>query len=116
MGLSFESLIGTVDGSGRRRSAVSPEYLGKLVRIGNERFVENGKRIARFLEALRLEVVPGETVGGAQDGRSEKGVRRERKMAEGLRRQAEARSRRGQKPAEEVEAYIDGLAEDTNLS
>lgn len=115
MGLSFESLVGVMDSSGRKRSIVSPEYLRMLVRIGNERFVENGKRIGRFLEALRAEVIDDGEDGGMSRV-EEKEARREMKRAEGLRRQAEARERRGREKREEVEAYIDDLAEDTNLS
>lgn len=112
MGLGFESLVGTMDGAGRKKAIVSPEYLSMLVRIGNERFAENGKRIGRFLEALRSEV-DGDVVTVSKA--HEKELRRERKMAEGLRRQAEARSRREQTAGEEIEAYIDDLAGDTNL-
>lgn len=115
MGLSFESLIGVVDGSGRARAIVSPEYLEMLVRIGNERFVENSKRIGRLLEALRAEA-DGNEEGKGRSREEEKEARRERKRAEGLRRQAEATERRGRGQGEEVEAYIEGLEGDTNLS
>lgn len=129
MGLSFESLVGTVDGSGRKQSIVSPEYLKMLVRIANERFVENRKRIGRFLDALRAEVAGA---GGAANVSSadEKELRRESKRAEGLRRQAEvldrqaervrrqveARGSRQEKPVADLESYMDDLAQDTNLS
>lgn len=113
MGLSFESLVGVMDAHGRKRSVVSPEYLKMLVRIGNERFVENRKRIRRFLEALRAEM---KDEGHGEVSRAgEKELRRERKRAEGLRRQAEAKGRPKEELGE-VEAYIDDLAEDSNLS
>lgn len=115
MGLSFESLVGTMDDSGRKKSIVSTDYLKMLVRIANERFVENQKRIARFLQGLRDEVA--DAGGSAEVSRAdEKEMRREAKRAEGLRRQAEARNRREEKPVEEIESYIDDLAQDTNLS
>lgn len=112
MGLSFESIIGVMDTEGRKRSIVSLEYLKMLVRIGNERFVENAKRIGRFLEALRAEVT--DDGDGEVSRAEEKELRRERKRAEGLRRQAEAKGR-PKKELTEVDAYIGGLAEDANL-
>ncbi|OIW30915.1 DUF207 domain-containing protein [Coniochaeta ligniaria NRRL 30616] len=115
MGLSFESLVGTMDGSGRKRSIVSPEYLKMLVLIANERFVENRKRIARFLEGLRAEVADAGEMGLVSRA-DEKELRRETKRAEGLRRQAEARSRPLEEAVAEIESYIDDLAQDTNLS
>ncbi|KAI5464031.1 methyltransferase TYW3-domain-containing protein [Mariannaea sp. PMI_226] len=52
MGLAFESLVGQqVDGQCQR--LVTPEYLQTLIRIANERFVENTKRIERFRTAFR---------------------------------------------------------------
>src|SRR6478735_3699828 len=48
MGLSFESLVGVeTDEKGRRR-IVGEDYLGMIVRIANERFIENSKRISRL--------------------------------------------------------------------
>ncbi|EGS22749.1 uncharacterized protein CTHT_0012240 [Thermochaetoides thermophila DSM 1495] len=57
MGLSFDSLIGA-ENDGIRRLIVSSEYLKMLVRIANERFVENQKRIARFSAALESAFAP----------------------------------------------------------
>lgn len=102
MGLSFESLIGMVEPTGQRKAIVSMDYLRMLVGIGNERFVENEKRIARFLYALRSEVKKQEAGQGEGDGKSEKELRRERKMAEGLRRQAEARRQKEQEVVEDL--------------
>jgi tRNA wybutosine-synthesizing protein 3 len=104
MGLSFESLIGMVGPRGRRKAVVSMDYLRMLVTIGNERFVENEKRIARFLDALRSEVKKQEAGqgDGNGNGKSEKELRRERKMAEGLRRQAEARRQKEQEVVEDL--------------
>lgn len=95
MGLAFESLVGRqVDG--RRRRLVSPEYLRTVVRIANERFVENAKRIERFRAAFR-DAVEGASAprrnpeGGEWEDAA---ARRERKRAEGLRRKAEKQAQR----------------------
>ncbi|KAB5547288.1 tRNA wybutosine-synthesizing protein [Coniochaeta sp. 2T2.1] len=118
MGLGFESLVGVMDAAGRKRSLVSKAYLEMLVKIGNERFVENGRRIGRFLEELRNT---GEDEGDGE-GKEDKEARRERKKAEGLRRQAEetegdrARRRRSERIVEQIEFYIDDLERDRNLS
>ncbi|KAB5560081.1 tRNA wybutosine-synthesizing protein [Coniochaeta sp. 2T2.1] len=118
MGLGFESLVGVMDVAGRKRSLVSKGYLEMLVKIGNERFVENGRRIGRFLEELRNT---GEDEGDGE-GKEDKEARRERKKAEGLRRQAEetdgdrARRRRSERIAEQIEFYVDDLERDRNLS
>jgi tRNA wybutosine-synthesizing protein 3 len=116
MGLSFESLVGEMDGLGRKRSLVSNEYLRMLVAIANERFVENRKRIGRFLDALRIEIGgAGEVLEEGRGGRSEKELRRESKRAEGLSRQAEARKGREEKPVEEHEQEVDDTVEYTAL-
>ncbi|EGO51738.1 hypothetical protein NEUTE1DRAFT_125395 [Neurospora tetrasperma FGSC 2508] len=114
MGLSFESLIGVQHGS-QRQSLVSPEYLSLLVKIANERFEENKKRIARFQEALRLAFGEGATAGGVEgqkkkkkSGDGESGnaewedaeARKQRKREEGLARREEVR-RRKEKEEEE---------------
>ncbi|KAI2778115.1 methyltransferase TYW3-domain-containing protein [Daldinia loculata] len=90
MGLTFESLIGYQSGgrssNDKIRRTVSPAYLRTLIRIANERFVENAKRIGRFREAL-AEARRSVGESGWEDAR----VRRERKRAEGLRRREELR-------------------------
>lgn len=95
MGLSFESLIGLQE-DGITKCTVSDDYLDSLVRIANERFEENRKRIERFRTALldasqRPKKKDGTDWEDAQ-------TRRERKRAEGLRRKAEL-ERRDQKGA-----------------
>lgn len=99
MGLALESLVGyqtqacSSGGNGRLQCTVSSEYLRTLVRIANERFAENRKRIGRFREAV-LEATSAGTSGGKKgDGEEweDAQVRRERKRAEGLRRKAELR-------------------------
>ncbi|KAH6630202.1 methyltransferase TYW3-domain-containing protein [Chaetomium sp. MPI-SDFR-AT-0129] len=84
MGLSFESLIGA-ETNGVRQLTVSPEYLETLMRISNERFAENDKRIARFSAALEAAFTPPKGKHGWEDAQT----RRERKRLEGLRRREE---------------------------
>ncbi|KAL0468656.1 methyltransferase TYW3 domain-containing protein [Neurospora intermedia] len=118
MGLSFESLIGVQRGS-QRQSLVSPEYLSLLVKIANERFVENKKRIARFKEALRLAFGEGATAAGGIEGQQKKKkkkssdgesgnaewedaeARKQRKREEGLARREEVRRRKEKEEEEE---------------
>ncbi|KAK0729707.1 methyltransferase TYW3-domain-containing protein [Lasiosphaeris hirsuta] len=83
MGLSFESLVG-VEGDGERYCIVSAAYLERLVRIANERFAENQKRIARFQEALTKALAPK-----AANDWEDTETRRERKRQEGLKRRDE---------------------------
>ncbi|KAK3396061.1 methyltransferase TYW3-domain-containing protein [Sordaria brevicollis] len=116
MGLSFESLIGVQRGS-HRQSLVTPEYLSLLVKIANERFEENKKRIARFREALRL-AFGAEGSGAATEENKKVGdsgewedaeARKQRKREEGLARREEVRKRkeeereRKRREAEEAE-------------
>ena len=120
MGLSFESLVGFESGDGSsRRPLVSVEYLGLLVRIANERFKENEKRIARFQTALEGAMAAAELEHGTdgsnkrQKKQKEKGgeewedaeARRERKRQEGLaKKEAAAAVRKAQEGKEEKEA------------
>lgn len=102
MGLGLESLIGR-EVNGIKHCTVSGEYLKALIKIANERFVENARRIERFRVLLR-EAVSADGGGGGGGGgggkaRVRKGdgggewegaeVRRERKRLEGLRRAEE---------------------------
>lgn len=87
---------------------MSPEYLSLLVKIANERFEENKKRIARFQEALRLAFGEGATAGvegqkkKKKSGDGESGnaewedaeARKQRKREEGLARREEVRRRK----------------------
>ncbi|KAK3489208.1 methyltransferase TYW3-domain-containing protein [Neurospora hispaniola] len=115
MGLSFESLIGVQRGS-QRQSLVSSEYLSLLVKIANERFEENKKRIARFKEALRLAFGEGATAGvegqkKKKSGDGESGnaewedaeARKQRKREEGLARREEVRRRKEEKQRKQEE-------------
>lgn len=95
MGLSFESLIGAeIDGV--RRLVVSPQYLKTLVRIANERFVENEKRIARFCAALDAAFAPLKGKENWEDAQT----RRERKRLEGLKRREQLKKNKSEVPDE----------------
>ena len=93
MGLGMESLIGR-ETNGTKHCTVSAEYLRGLLKIANERFAENTRRISRFRAYLK-EATAGErrkTRKGDGGGEWESAeVRRERKRLEGLKRAAEAR-------------------------
>ncbi|KAL2210144.1 hypothetical protein CC79DRAFT_1394428 [Sarocladium strictum] len=105
MGLGFESLIG-VQASGQRKQLVSSEYLVELVRIGNERFVENTIRIERFREALRKATAGNTRVGDAGGVWEDAEARRERKRAEGLKRKAEKATEANKTGTESEEVSI----------
>ena len=100
MGLGLESLIGR-ETNGIKHCTVSGEYLRALIKIANERFGENARRIARFRALLREATAGGGAArnGGGRRGRKGDGgggwedadVRRERKRLEGLRRAEEVR-------------------------
>ncbi|KAI1658727.1 methyltransferase TYW3-domain-containing protein [Daldinia decipiens] len=99
MGLTFESLIGyQSEGNDKLHRTVSPAYLRTLIRIANERFVENTKRIDRFRAALAEATKPV-----SESGWEDAQVRRERKKAEGLRRREELRRQKNDSGAAAVE-------------
>ena len=105
MGLGFESLIG-IQASGERQQLVSPEFLVELVRIGNERFVENTSRIGRFREALRKAMKGDTRIGDNGEAWEDAATRRDRKRAEGLRRKAEKEANGGEVGAQDEEVSI----------
>ncbi|KAI0805091.1 methyltransferase TYW3-domain-containing protein [Xylaria sp. FL0064] len=86
MGLSLESLIG-IQEDGVTKCTVSDDYLLSLLRIANERFEENRKRIERFRTAVLEASKPPKKRDGTQWENSK--TRRKRKREEGLRRKAE---------------------------
>ncbi|KAI1779017.1 methyltransferase TYW3-domain-containing protein [Hypoxylon cercidicola] len=93
MGLALESLIGHRRPSDDRlRCTVSSDYLRTLVRIANDRFAENGKRIDRFRTALSEATRPSVRTGDDGAAWEDAQARRERKRAEGLKRRAELRN------------------------
>ncbi|KAH6855217.1 tRNA wybutosine-synthesizing protein [Chaetomium sp. MPI-CAGE-AT-0009] len=101
MGLSFESLIGA-ETDGVRQLVVPPQYLKTLVRIANERFVENEKRIARFSAALDAAFAALKGKENWEDAQA----RRERKRLEGLRRREELKKDKSEVPGEAREDSI----------
>ncbi|KAJ3572118.1 hypothetical protein NPX13_g5158 [Xylaria arbuscula] len=86
MGLSLESLIGMQE-DGVTKCTVSDDYLLSLLRIANERFGENKRRIERF----RANVLEASNPPTKRDGTEweDAQARRERKRNEGLLRRAE---------------------------
>ncbi|KAK3298241.1 methyltransferase TYW3-domain-containing protein [Chaetomium fimeti] len=101
MGLSFESLIGA-ETDGVRQLVVSPQYLKTLVRIANERFVENEKRIARFSAALDAAFAPPKGKENWEDAQA----RKERKRLEGLKRREELKKDKSGVSGEAREDFI----------
>ncbi|KAI0008640.1 methyltransferase TYW3-domain-containing protein [Xylariaceae sp. FL0662B] len=99
MGLALESLVGIQTGEDRQ-CTVSSSYLLTLVRIANERFSENKKRIERFRMAILEATRPARKGDGA--GWEDTQARRERKRAEGLRRKAELQSRQRENATEQA--------------
>lgn len=111
MGLGLESLIGR-ETNGIKHCTVSGEYLKALIRIANERFVDNARRIERFRTYLREAVSFSSTSGGItkkKEGDGGGGIwedaetRKERKRAEGLKRAEEVRKMREELEREQRE-------------
>ncbi|KAM0283733.1 hypothetical protein ACHAQH_002322 [Verticillium albo-atrum] len=120
MGLSFESLIGFEAEEGRHEAIVSSSYLETLLDIGNQRFIENDKRIARFRSALRDAVTgPPAKVGENGMDWEDPAARKERKRAEGLRRKAEmaaaGQDRAGREGHGRISNQDDNLNDDNAL-
>lgn len=129
-GLALESLIGiNIDFEASATPLVSIEYLRMLLDIGNERFIENARRIARFRDELKKAITGGPERGelnrkakkkAAESGAEweDAAARRERKREEGLRRKAEmdaAGERRGQ-DAHSVDDLMIGGDDDGNAN
>jgi len=104
MGLSFDSLIGA-ENDGIRRLIVSSEYLKMLVRIANERFVENQKRIARFSAALESAFAPPKAKANWESAQA----RRERKRLEGLKRREELKKEKQSAEQNSPDLAIEGV-------
>ncbi|KAI1760219.1 methyltransferase TYW3-domain-containing protein [Hypoxylon sp. FL1150] len=93
MGLSFESLIGYYQASDDMlRCTVSTDYLRTVLRIANDRFAENTKRINRFRTALSEASRPFFRTGDTGAEWEDAQARKERKRADGLKRREELRS------------------------
>ncbi|KAI1865242.1 hypothetical protein JX265_008289 [Neoarthrinium moseri] len=99
MGLTFESLVGIQKANGIS-CTVSADYLQTLLKISNERFSENTKRIQRFRTAVLEATQPPKKKDGTEW--EDAAARRERKKAEGLRKKAELEASRDQQcPSDE---------------
>jgi tRNA wybutosine-synthesizing protein 3 len=111
-GLALDAIIGVLDADGNVQKIVSDEYIAMLVRVGNMRFQENDKRIAKLTRNLEEALyAPKEE----KDVPEDKEARRERKRLEGLRRQQEVLKEQKEAPAdgdvEEDDAHSDILGE-----
>lgn len=93
MGLALESVVG-YEYEGVETCMVPEWQLKNLVKISNQRFVENTKRIERFKCLLKeLTEDKGEVVKiGDQGEWEDKEARRRRKRAEGLKRREEMKT------------------------
>ncbi|KAI0602546.1 methyltransferase TYW3-domain-containing protein [Biscogniauxia sp. FL1348] len=117
MGLALESLVGVQHAYGAPTCTVPQEYLQTLLRVSNERFEENKKRIIRFRAAVLQAAKPPKKKDGSEweDARA----RRERKKAEGLRRKAELQTRQkqtGEDENVEEDSSVLGLLSNTDLT
>lgn len=92
MGLALESVVG-YEHEGVELCIVPEWQLKNLVKISNQRFVENTKRIERFKCLLKEMSENREEVKIGDHGEWEdRETRRERKRAEGLKRKEEMRA------------------------
>jgi tRNA wybutosine-synthesizing protein 3 len=95
-GLAFDCIIGYLSSEGAPRSFVSESHLRTLVEIANDRFQTNSQRIERFRASIRSQNwrrSDGDDV--LKDGHhAQSRQRRERKRAEGLMKQKQARDQR----------------------
>lgn len=110
MGLALESIIG-VEENGECKAIVPEWQLKALVDIGNQRFVENTRRIERFRELLTDGLGNGSGDVGRRKGQEgeeweDKDARRARKAEEGRRRAEEIRKAKQEQPSnvEEVDS------------
>jgi tRNA wybutosine-synthesizing protein 3 len=87
MGLGFDSVIGFHSRNGSVSTFVDENQLSILVRLANERFATNVERTQRFAANLRRALSPLQSV-------EDEATRRQRKRAEGLKRQLELQSKR----------------------
>jgi len=91
-GLALDSIIGVATHDDECHSIVDESYLETLVSVANDRFRTNKDRIHRFQDLLRSCLASATTIGEGSSnmpGWEDPKARRERKIAEGLQRQAE---------------------------
>ncbi|KAL7930455.1 methyltransferase TYW3 domain-containing protein [Trichoderma chlorosporum] len=112
MGLSLESLVGYQDLDGQRRRIVSAGYFKMLLRISNERFVENTKRIERFRSAFKEAVLEPKSSSAPKklnpEGKEweDAAARRERLRAEGLKRKAALQAEKTDAPSPDIDVEL----------
>ncbi|KAL1311347.1 hypothetical protein AAFC00_001521 [Neodothiora populina] len=89
-GLAFDSVIGYEAADGQLMPMVDETYMDALVQLANERFIVNRERTERFRQGLETQFTQVQN----QDSDWEPAdVRKARKRAEGLARQAAAREK-----------------------
>ncbi|CAK7274148.1 hypothetical protein SEPCBS119000_006019 [Sporothrix epigloea] len=131
MGLGLASVIGvysagkeTGDANVGAQCIVSPNYLARLARVADERFVVNRTRVERFrvalVEAMEQEIERATGQPGSSKKKDENwedpAARRARKKEEGLRRQAalmKQESADGTLSAEDGIGVVDNLGPST---
>jgi len=97
-GLALDSVIGLMhDDSTEYCSIVDETCLRTLVSIATERFQTNTERIHRLQTLMRTVITPAKVDESKWEDAAS---RRERKIAEGLQRQAETRLKNEQEEAE----------------
>jgi tRNA wybutosine-synthesizing protein 3 len=103
MGLGLESIVGCLDASIDEEVCAVPEVtLRGLIRMSNDRFVENAKRRERFWQAFQNALGGKERRGDGEGGVWEdREVRRERLRREGLERAQKAKIEKEKASAKE---------------
>lgn len=97
-GLAFDSVIGYEAPDGQLLPMVDEAYMDVLVQLANERFVVNQERTERFRQALNNQFNAPKLDDNSDWEPAD--VRKARKRAEGLARQAAARAGTEQAPVE----------------
>lgn len=112
-GLSTDSPIGYLDQDYEEKTlalSVSEAYVQSLVSMANEKFSTNTERTEQFRKTLLKNFAPSSSAASNWEPAD---VRKARKREEGLRRQAEARSKQSEStPLTAVDFNIDGSALD----
>lgn len=111
MGLGLESIIG-VERDGELRALVPQWQIKSLVEIGNQRFVENKRRIERFRELLKEGLLESDANASRRKGQEgevweDKDARRARKAEEGKRKAEEVRRAREEQASLNVQEVDD---------
>jgi tRNA wybutosine-synthesizing protein 3 len=109
-GLAFSSVIGIVDdsqGQGKARGLVTETYLRLLVRLANDRFVANARRVERFKGELKR------IINGEVDSREDELKRKEKMRARRLSVQNESHRNAEQMDGESLDnleqEHVEGI-------